>query len=565
MKTLTLHPDCQETGMDALTLPAAFQQTAAAHPDAVALRTPGGAESLTWREYAEAVARIAGGLHALGVRRGDTVAAMLTNRPEFHLQEAAASHLGAVTYSIYNTNPVDGIRYLLEHAETRVVITERQFAEQVKAAGGPVEHILVVDDGDLDALRPAPDFDFEGAWRAVQPDDVLCLIYTSGTTGPPKGVEHTHGSVLASIESLGGLLGLESGDRYLSFLPAAHIADRLFSQYIPMVHGTQVTSASDPRQFAGALADARPTIWAAVPRIWEKLKLGVELQLQADDQLRAAFEGGSPQVLAAVRTKLGLDDLRWALTGSAATPPDVFAFLVKLGIPVSDCWGMSECGIGSGTTHADARAGSVGRFVSDVEGRLADDGELLVRGPMLMRGYRNDPAKTAEAIDADGWLHTGDVATIDEEGYIRIVDRKKELIINAGGKNMSPSNIENVISSGSPLIGSVMAVGDGRAYNVALVTLDPDAAAVFAAQNGLDADPGVLVKDPRVQAAVQAGVDAGNARLARVEQIKQFVILPTYWEPGSEELTPTMKLKRRSTIAKYSAEIDELYAIPADA
>lgn len=547
------------------TLPEAFQQTATAHPDAVALRTPGGAVSITWGEYANAVRHVAGGLASLGVKRGDTVAAMLTNRPEFHIQEVGASHLGATTYSIYNTSSAQQVRYLLENADTKVVVTERQYLGVIKAAGGPVEHILVVDAGDLDRLRPPSEFDFESTWRAVQPDDVLCLIYTSGTTGPPKGVEHTHRSMLACTSAMTSVLDYRPGDRALSFLTSAHIGDRAANHYLPVIHGAQVTSLADPAQLATALADTRPTVWAAVPRVWEKLKTGIDLQLQADEQLRAGFDAGVPKVVDAIRAGIGLGDLRWALTGAAQIAPDVYAFLDKLGIPVSEVWGMSECGIATGAPPAKAKAGTVGRFLSGVDGKLDDDGELLVRGAVLMKGYRNDPVKTAEAIDAGGWLHTGDVATIDDEGYVRIIDRKKELIISAGGKNMSPSNIENTIVTSSPLVGAVMVVGDGKPYNVALITLDSDVAAVFAAQNGLDGDLEALVGDARVRAAVHAGVESGNARLSRAEQIKQFTILPTYWAPGGDELTPTMKLKRRPTLQKYAAEIDELYARSARA
>jgi len=221
---------------------------------------------------------------------------------------------------------------------------------------------------------------------------------------------------------------------------------------------------------------------------------------------------------------------------------------------------MSECGIGTGAPPSMARQGTVGMAPPGAELRLAADGELLLRAPSLMKGYRNDPAKTAEAIDEDGWLHSGDIATIDDEGYVRIVDRKKELIINAAGKNMSPTNIEGAISSASPLIGPVVAIGDARPYNVALIALDPDAAGVIATQLGLSTDPAVLAKDERIRASVTEAVEAGNAKLARVEQIKRFTILPTYFEPGGDELTPTLKLKRKSIAAKYVAEIEDLYA-----
>ncbi|MEU4812932.1 AMP-binding protein [Nocardia fluminea] len=571
------------------TFPEAFQQTAATYPDAVALRTPGDAVSYTWREYADAVRRIAGGFAELGVRHGDTVAAMLANRPEFHLQEAAASHLGATTFSIYNTSSVDQVRYLLEHSGAKVVITERQFLDTVEAARGTVEHILVIEDGDLDRLEPSAGFDFEAAWKAVEPDDVLCLIYTSGTTGPPKGVEHTHRTMFANIETLLTVCPSQPGDRVLSYLPAAHIADRALSQYIPISTGVQVTCLDDFTQLAAALADTQPTGWAAVPRIWQKLKSGIEAKLANDvtgvkqklaywaigtgvkraelrlsgkpvpGLLEAQYKVADALLLSKLRAGMGLGNLRWALTGGAATPPADRAYMMGIGLPICEGWGMSEYAVGACTTLDEVRYGSIGKFLPGVEGKLAEDGEILVRGAGLMRGYRNDPEKTAEAI-ADGWLRTGDIATMDDEGYLTIVDRKKDLIINAGGKNMSPANIEGAIVPNSRLIGTVIAIGEGAPYNVALIVLEPEAAAEFAEQHGLDADPAVLAEDERVRAAVQEAVDAGNAKLSRVEQVKKFAILPTYWEPGTDVLTPTMKVKRKPVSVKYAAEIAALYA-----
>ncbi|MEU8413490.1 AMP-binding protein [Amycolatopsis japonica] len=547
-----------------LTFPEAFQRTVSVKPDAISLHTVDDSPDLTWRAYGEAVRRIAGGLAALGVHRGQTVATMLTNRPEFHLSETAASHLGATTFSIYNTSSPEQIGYLLGHAGTRVVICERQFADRIRAAGGPVEHLLTVEDGDLDRLEPSPGFDFEASWRSVRPDDVLCLIYTSGTTGPPKGVEHTHRGVLALAKSFSSPFPLGDDDMGISYLPAAHVADRFLNHYFAMRYGVAVTPVADLRRLPAALAAARPTTFAGVPRIWEKIKLGLEMRLQADPGLAAGFQAGEPRVLAAVRAQLGLDKLRWALSGAAAIPPDVYAFLERLGLPVSEAWGMSECGLGIGAPPAQARAGTVGTPLPGLETRLTEDGELLARGPFLMKGYRDDPARTAEAIDPEGWLHTGDIVTVADDGHITIIDRKKELIINAGGKNMSPTNIENAIGSGSPLIGPMMVIGDNKPYNVALITLDPDVAAAFGEKLGLEPDPAVLVKDERIRHAVQDAVDAGNAKLSRAEQIKQFALLPAFWEPGGDEITPTMKVRRKPITQKYASEIAELYTRRAD-
>lgn len=541
------------------TFPEAFQQNVAAHPEQVALRTPDDSISLTWREYGEEVRRIAGGLAALGLRRGDTFVSMVTNRPEFNLTEIAASHLGATTYSIYNTSAPEQIEYLLSHAETKIAVTEQGFVDRIKASGVELDHLLVVEDGDVDKLRPVDDFDFEATWRAVDPEDLLCLIYTSGTTGNPKGVEHTHRGVLRLIESLETFWPMDAEDTTISYLPSCHAADRFFSHYYPISAGAQITSVPDPAQLPQVLAQVRPTTFVAVPRIWEKLKFGVERQLSADEATAAAFEAGVPQVVDAVRAKIGFDRLKWALSGAAAIPPHVYAFMQKLGIPVVEMWGMSECLLGTGTTPADARIGTVGKVAPGAELRVLEDGELLVRMPWMMRGYLKEPKKTAEAIDSDGWLHTGDIVAVDDEGYFKVVDRKKELIVNSGGKNMSPSNIEFAIAASSPLIGPLLAYGDGRPYNVALITLDPDAAATYAAKLGLDADPASLATDERILAEIQTSVDAGNQKLSKIEQIKRFAVLPEYWLPGGEEMTPTSKLKRRPISRKYADDIDRLY------
>ncbi|WP_067828575.1 AMP-dependent synthetase/ligase [Nocardia inohanensis] len=545
---------------DPRTFPEAFQRTVAAYPGKLALRTPGDEITYTWREYGDAVHRIAGGFAALGVGHGDTVAAMLTNRPEFHLTETAASHLGATTFSIYNTNPAEQIRYLLDHSGAKLVVTERQFLDAIKSSGTVVEHIVVVDDGDLDRLpQPDPAFDFEAAWRAVEPADVLCMIYTSGTTGKPKGVEHTHEGMFTLGTRIASVLPMREDDTTISYLPAAHAADRGWSHYFAMWFGYQVTDVADPAQLPAAILELHPTTLGAVPRTWEKFKMAVDAQLGADPQLAAALAAGVPEVAAAVRARLGLDRLRWSLTGAAPIATEVFDFLRRLDIPISEVWGMSECGLGTAVSPAQSRLGTVGKALPGVELRTGADGELLMRAKNLMRGYRNDPAKTAEAIDAEGWLHTGDLAHIDDDGYVRIIGRKKELIINAAGKNMSPGNIENAIVVGSPLIGSVIAIGDRRPYNVALITLDPEIAPRFAADLGLAADPAVLAADERVHHAIAAAVEAGNAKLARVEQVRKFTVLPVFWLPGGDELTPTLKLKREPIAAKYAAEIDALY------
>ncbi|MEA2346766.1 MAG: long-chain acyl-CoA synthetase, partial [Thermoleophilaceae bacterium] len=355
------------------------------------------------------------------------------------------------------------------------------------------------------------------------------------------------------------VLPIAVGGRQLSYLPSAHIADRWLSHYSAgIVHGATITSVADPRQVVAALPEVRPTIWGAVPRIWEKIKAALEAQGVTDP-------GALPEeAKAAIRVKLGLDEVQWLVSGAAPIPEEVLLFFADLGLPICELWGMSELSCcATINPPEDIRVGTVGKALPGIELKLLEDGELLVRGPIVMKGYRNDPEKTAEAVTADGWMQTGDIAEIDEDGYVKIVDRKKELIINAAGKNMSPANIEQRIKASSPLIGQACAIGDRRPYNVALIVLDPDACAQYASEHGLDdASAEALSQNDGVQQEVARGVDDANGKLSRVEQIKRFKIVPLDWEPGGDELTPTMKLKRKPIVEKYGDEIEALYTGP---
>lgn len=581
------------------TLCEAFQRTASIEPDAVALRTPGGTQTLTWRELAEQVRKVAAGLAGLGVSRGDTVSLMMANRIEFYPLEIGAQHVGAVSFSVYNTLPAEQLTYLFENAGTKVAICEEQYVDRIRASGASIEHIVCIDGSppgtiSVDDLYAAASdgFDFESTWRAVKSDDVVTLIYTSGTTGNPKGVEMTHANLLFEAFALDSVLPAKFGDRVTSFLPTAHIADRVQGLYSLEAFGSQVTTVSDARAIAAALPDVRPNVWGAVPRVWEKLKAAIEFAVthetdevkrqalqwamsvaarraaalvageEMSDELAAEWAKADELVLSKLRERLGFGELRWAVSGAAPIPIETLAFFLSIGIPIAEVWGMSELSCVATVSHpGEARLGTVGKLLPGLEGKIADDGELLVRGPLVMKGYRKEPAKTAEAIDEDGWLHTGDIFEADAEGYLRVVDRKKELIINAAGKNMSPANIENTVLAACPMVGVMITIGDGRPYNAALMVFDADSVGPFAAQHGLaDASPSALASHPDVIAQIAAGVAEGNAKLSRVEQIKRFRVLPTVWEPGGDEITLTMKLKRKPIMAKYAAEIEELYS-----
>ncbi|SDH44580.1 Long-chain acyl-CoA synthetase (AMP-forming) [Actinokineospora alba] len=580
------------------TLCEAFQATAKEIPNLVALRTTGDAVSIKWQEYADRVRRIAAGLAAQGVKRGDTVGIMLTNRPEFHLVDTGALHLGAVPFSVYNTSAPEQLAYVFSNAGNSVVVTEKAFLPTLRATGADLKIVCVdgAEEGtttlaDLEAAGD-PDFDFEAAWRAVEPGDLATIIYTSGTTGPPKGVELTHRNVLAVADAVRSAYEVDPGDRVLSFLPSAHIADRVISHYLSMLFGTIVTSVADPKQLAAALPDARPHVFFAVPRVWQKFKLAIETGLAAepsgakrkiagwaldvgrkvaklqlaDEPVPAALgfqhKLADKLVLSKLRKKLGLDEAKVPASGAAAIPVDTMEYFWGIGIPVYEIWGMSETGgLGTSCRAGQVKLGTVGTPVHGAEVTLADDGELLIRAASVMRGYRNDPTRTAETIDTDGWVHTGDIGVIDADGYVTIVDRKKELIINSSGKNMSPTNIENAVKAASSLIGQVVAIGDDRPYVSALIVVDQDAAAGLAAKHGLDAtSPSAVLNHEAVRTLITDAVRKGNATLSRVEQIKRFRIVPGFWEPGGDELTPTLKLRRKPIAEKYAHDIDDLYA-----
>jgi long-chain acyl-CoA synthetase len=541
--------------LDAPTLVHAFQYTAAQRPDAVALRNPGDTVSLTWREYAQRVERIAAGLAALGVEHGDAVGLMLVNRPEFHLVDTAALHLGAIPFSVYNTSTPEQVAHQFANAGNRVVVTERHFLPVVQAAGAT--EIVLVEDLERLEERAESSFRFTDTWQAVRPSDLATIIYTSGTTGPPKGVELTHANAMAQCAASAERYRLTPGGQAMSYLPSAHVVDRWTCHWwASLTHGFTVTSIADMRTVILMLPGLRPTTWSGVPRIWEKLQH--TLTSQGIDDPGAL--GGEAR--AALRARLGFDRVEHLGGGAAPMPIDVLRYFDALGLPIAEAWGMSElAGAGTANPLGAIRQGTCGTALAGVEIGLADDRELLVRGPIVMRGYRGDPSATAAVIDDEGWLHTGDVAHIDDDGYVTIVDRKKELIISAGGKNMSPANIEAGLVGSSPLIAHAVAVGDRRPYVGALVVLDPDAAVDFAAEHGIDdASVAALSGEPELLRAIEAAVGATNERLSRVERIKRFAVLPEEWRAGGEQLTPTLKLRRRAIGLRYAAEIDALYS-----
>jgi long-subunit acyl-CoA synthetase (AMP-forming) len=600
MESTTITP-AAGPATEAPTLTEALRRTAANNPSIVAVRLPDDSITLTWAELLQRVDAVAGGLAKLGLKRGDTVAIMLSNRPEFHIVDLAAAMLGATPFSIYQTYPPEEIEYLIGDAGSRVAIVEQAHLSamlEVKQRAPSLEHVIVVD-GDApegtvslaEVEGSNPEFDVVAAASEIQPDDVVTLIYTSGTTGKPKGVQLSHHNIMFSAQAVEQIVPFGPGGRVISWLPAAHIAERMAHHYIPTIYAGTITCAPNPREVVSYLPQVRPTWFFAVPRIWEKLKAGLEAMLHGQpeeqrkpveealaasvervrlrqqkqpvpEELEARVKQADEQMFSKLREMLGLDQVVSVNVGAAPTPVEVLEFFHAIGIELAELWGMSEtCGFGTCNRPGAVKIGTVGPPAPGVELKIAEDGEVLCRGEFLMLSYRNEPEKTAEAIDSEGWLHTGDVGEIDADGYLKIIDRKKELIINAAGKNMSPANIEAEIKSASPLIGQAVAIGDSRPYNTALIVLDTDYAPQWAKQQGLDGESvEELAKEPKVIEAVQAAVDEANSHLARVEQIKRFHVIAGEWNPGGDELTPTMKLKRRPIAEKYQAEIDAMYA-----
>jgi long-chain acyl-CoA synthetase len=587
--------------LGAATIAEAFRITARERAGEIAIRTRQDASTITWGELRERVDALAGGLARLGVKRGDTVALMLSNRPEFHLCDLAAMMLGAAPFSIYNTYTHEQIQYIVGDADAKVLICEQQFLPQVREARrslSELEYVIVVDgEAPLGTLALSevegsnPDFDVDASVAQIKSEDVLTLIYTSGTTGPPKGVQLVHRNLLATVESIENLIDFPRDGRVISWLPAAHVAERNAHHYLPIVFGLQITCCDDPREVLACLPEVRPSWFFAVPRIWEKLKAGLETMIagEPDDRrvhTQAAIEAAvrkvrmeqsnepvppelaeqvaraDAEIFAGMRTMLGLDQVEAINVGAAPTPIEVLEFFHAIGLPLAELWGMSEtCGAGSVNPPSKIKLGTVGPPAAGIEIKLDTDGEVLVKSDVVMLGYRNLPEKTAETFTEDGWLRTGDIGVFDEDGYLTIVDRKKELIISAAGKNMSPANIEATLKSSSPLIGQACCIGDRRPYNTALIVLDADFAPAWAAKQGIETpELESLATDERVRAAVQEAVDGANAKLARVEQIKKIEIVRGDWLAGGDELTPTMKLKRKPIGEKYADAIEAMYS-----
>ena len=565
-------------------------------------------QSLDWKGYRAEVAAVTMALKGLGFGPGQFGLIMARNVPEHVIADLGIVHAGGAAVSVYNTLAPEQVEYLANHSEATVAFVEDEaylakFLE-IRKSTPKLRHLILIrgeaPEGVLswDSLvaegRAAYERDpgaFEAASRAVGPEDTVGLIYTSGTTGPPKGVVYSHNNIVWTLESARRVLQLHN-ETLVSYLPLAHVAERFTSQWGSIYNGHEVYLCPDVTELLPYLLEARPTAFVGVPRVWEKLMAGINAGLGAEpDEAKRQMAQGAlaasiqayrlkrdgqpvPAELASVveraqplftllRSKIGLDRCHLAVTSTAPCRPEVHEFWAALGLPLYEVWGMSELtGPATSVPIDDHRAPSVGVPLPGVEARLGEDGELLIRGGNVMVGYYRDPEKTAEAIDSDGWVHSGDIAQLGPDGHYRIVDRKKELIITSSGKNISPANLEAVAKS-SPIIGQAVAIGDGHSFITVLVVLDPQVAPMWAKAHGIaSSSMAELAEHPSTINEVRRALTVANTHLARIEQFKRFTILPAEWSPESEELTPTMKLKRRVIHTKYKDQIEAMYGDP---
>lgn len=580
-----------------MTITAAFARTVAARPDVVALRagTGDGSVTLTWAQYADAAARLAAGLAELGLRPGERVALMLRNRPEFHVADMGVLLAGGTPVSIYNSSPPDRIAYVLDHAGARLAVVDDAFAERFDVARKLVSGLdkvvrVGVPGGDVaftDLMTAAP-LDVERAAATVRSGDLLTVIYTSGTTGDPKGVLLSHANLTFAVDTYRTVLGRSlEGLRQVSFLPMAHIAERLATHYFHVCEGSDVTTCDDLAALVPTMARVQPEWFFSAPRLWEKLQAALEAMSAADPAEQDAFtvaralgwraflaerdHGGADAGLAAewqaaraehitpLLERVGLANVLIALTGAAPIARPTSEFFLSLGVPLSEVWGMSEtAGLGTWSPHHIV-PGTTGRPVPGVEIRLGTDDEILVRGPCVFAGYLDDPARTAEVLDEDGWLHTGDAGRFDPDGNLSIVDRLKDIIVPSSGHNISPAQLEARLKE-CPLIGQACVIGDGRPHVAALVVPDPETARLWAETHDLAGIPMAdMCAHASFRAEIAAFIASVNETAPPAERIAAFEIVPDEWLPDSDVLTPTAKLKRRAINEHYATQIDRLY------
>ncbi|MEC3978386.1 AMP-dependent synthetase/ligase [Amycolatopsis sp. H20-H5] len=595
------------------TIPKLVHRNATEFPDLPAVTSLDieGKPTLTWREFRTAIAGMSRGLAGLGLEAGDRLLIMAASGPDHLVADLAATHLSVLSCTAYSTLSAEQIRYVARHSAAKVVVIEgeKELGRWLSVLDDlpALRHIVVMDASVIPAgddrfvsfadvgakgaeQHAADPSAFERSWAGITADDPLSMIYTSGTTGDPKGVVLSHRNAIHEAYAVQSLHGTSMHATNVAYLPLAHIAERELSVYMPIVWAGHVHTLADPSGVVAALGQVHPQSFFGVPRVWEKMVAGMKNMLaaapadrrtallEANELLQQGYKMRSAGqevpaelaekiartdegALAPIRALLGLDQVQVASSGAAALPVEILFFIAGLGIEIKEVWGLSETtGAVTSNSGDGFKAGTVGRPLEGSEVKLAEDGELLVRGPTVFLGYLQEDGSIKPDVDADGWYATGDIGTIDEDGYVSITDRKKELIITSSGKNIAPTKIEGLLKE-HPLIGQAVAIGDDRPYVTALIVLDDEIAPAWAATNGIEAaDVVSLAAHERVRAEIDSAVESANSRLARVEQVKRYQVITTAWTPESGELTPTLKLKRRVINERYGPNITELYA-----
>ena len=588
----------------------AFRHNIRRIPDRAALRwhRDGAWVALTWFEYGRAVAEVVAGMAEVGVSPGDRIAILSGNRMEWHLADFGVLGSGAVTVPLYQTSSPEQVAYILGHAEARLCFVENggQLAKvlEVRDQLPKLDRVIVFADTEqLDdpllmgfaelrsvgerRLRREPDL-FETGADAIVPEQLATLVYTSGTTGPPKGAMISHANIMWTIRSAASIFDLREAERFLSFLPLSHIAERMISDFASVAIGGETWFARSLATVGEDLRVCRPTVFFAVPRIWEKLRDAILDKLDGSRALqrlivdryvalsghfasRQAVGKHAPLLMvlphkaldstvgAMIRHELGLDQAHILVSSAAPIHPDLLRWLGAIGLPVLEVYGQTEaCGPTTANPPEDNRVGTVGRPIPGVVVRIAADDEILVQGGNVCSGYFHDPISTAELIDGDGWMHSGDMGVLDDDGYLHIIGRKKDLIITAAGQNVAPQDIESDLRN-HELLSEAVVIGDGRRYLTALLTLDIEALVKWARERGKAVEPKVLFVDPDLGDAIGRIIEEVNAKRSRVEHVRAFRVLDHEFAIASGEMTQTLKVKRNVVIEKYRDQVEEMY------
>ncbi|HEY6637549.1 MAG TPA: long-chain fatty acid--CoA ligase [Solirubrobacterales bacterium] len=556
--------------------------------------------SKTYREVGDIVRRLALGLIELGIEKGDKVSILANTRPEWTYFDFAALSVGAVVVPIYQTNSPDECQYVLENSDAKAVVVEddEQLAkiDQIRDRVPKLEQIIRMEgsggnaismDELIEAGSSRSDLEWEQRWQSVTPDDICTFIYTSGTTGPPKGCVISHGNYRSMVTMALDESVLDRNTTTYLFLPLAHSFALLIQLLSFDLGGNIAYWERDPLKIIPNLAEVKPDYFPSVPRIFEKIytaatseveksggvkkivfnwAIGVGRKVRERERagkpvgflLRKQYEIADKQVLSKIRALFG-GRIKNCVTGAAPINPEILRFFDAAGVLILEGWGMTETSTAATVARPDAfKFGKVGKAFAGCQIRIAEDGEILVRGPNIFQGYYKNEEATRETLE-DGWLHTGDIGELDADGYLSITGRKKDIIITAGGKNITPANLEAEIKQ-SPYVSQCVVIGDRRPYLIALITLDMEECAKLCEERGWPADPAELARHDGMRQVIQEHLDKVNEKFARVEQVKKFEILPHDLSQETGELTPTLKVKRNVVSEKYEKEVDALYA-----